>query len=149
MIDTSAAGSCVDWFRDEVRPLCFDPLGLKTLNIETGDVETLLAGNVQTATWSPDGTRVAFIRDQRLGVLDVATGEARVIAPDLYAAPYPSEYGRGWGSLAWSPDGRRIAFADYPQVGDAYHGQASVCIIDADGGNLRHLLESSNGVGRL
>src|SRR5690606_25450782 len=48
--------------------------------------------------WSPDSTRLAFVRGGRLAVLAADGGEVDVL-PDLPA---------GIGSPAWSPDGQRI-----------------------------------------
>src|SRR5919201_1267159 len=48
-------------------------------------------------SWSPDGSRVAFTRDGRVAVLELASRRVRVLTtgrdPD------------------WSPDGRRLVFA--------------------------------------
>ena len=53
----------------------------------------------EQGSWSPDGRRVAFTRDGKVAVLDVATRRVRVLAsgrdPD------------------WSPDGRRLVFSVY------------------------------------
>ena len=66
---------------------------------------------------SPDGTRIAFVRDDELFVLDVATGEERRLTFD--AEPWVTnglaefiaqeELGRGRG-FWWSADGALIAF---------------------------------------
>ena len=64
-------------------------------------------GFIGQPAWSPDGARILYTRtrlDRRhtfrpsLNVIDVATGDSRLIAADA-------------GEGAWSPDGRRIAFA--------------------------------------
>ena len=59
-----------------------------------------------TATWSPDGTRIAFITSRdgapRVAWCEVGGAEATVIA----AAPV-----RAIGPVAWSPDGTELALA--------------------------------------
>ncbi len=55
-------------------------------------------------TWSPDGTRLAFISDRNgfnnLGVIDVASGEATMLLTEDVEHSEPR----------WSPDGRWISF---------------------------------------
>jgi dipeptidyl aminopeptidase/acylaminoacyl peptidase/CubicO group peptidase (beta-lactamase class C family) len=66
-----------------------------------GSARRLTAGPADTTpVWSPDGTRLAFLRDGRLTLLPMAGGEARVL-PGL---PQPA------GAPAWSPDGTRLVF---------------------------------------
>jgi Tol biopolymer transport system component/cytosine/adenosine deaminase-related metal-dependent hydrolase len=69
---------------------------------------TQLTTQPQGATWSPDGTRIAFFnvdgmwRVAQISVLDVATGTVTNVHDSL-AQP---------GTPTWSPDGRRIALAE-------------------------------------
>jgi len=49
--------------------------------------------------WSPDGTRIAFLRDGRLWILPADGGEPEPVTE------------RPAGTPVWSPDGTRIAFA--------------------------------------
>jgi tricorn protease len=52
---------------------------------------------------SPDGTRIAYTdKDQRLWLLDIATGRSALVA----TSPYD-----GFGDISWSPDGRFLAYA--------------------------------------
>ncbi|MET9271996.1 serine hydrolase [Kribbella sp. NPDC003557] len=52
-------------------------------------------------TWSPDGARVAFVRDGQLAVLAVDGGESETL----------TDLPLGAGVPVWSPDGRRLAFS--------------------------------------
>ena len=57
-------------------------------------------------TWSPDGSRIAFVDDDvRLRVIDVATG--KIITADVDG----SNFGRGNWGLTWSPDSKWLAYA--------------------------------------
>ena len=77
------------------------------------DAQPLTAGgHDRHGRWSPDGTRIAFIRggDPKAGrpqiaILDLAGGEARLVT-DLPEGTLRE--------LQWSPDGRGIAFAFRP-----------------------------------
>jgi serine/threonine protein kinase len=70
-----------------------------------------IMGDLLEADWSPDGSRVAFIRMTPLGednlivigAADVQTGEEQIIS-EIYNR-------LGYG-IRWSPDGRRIALSE-------------------------------------
>lgn len=76
------------------------------------------AGFQMFAKFSPDGSRVGFVRDRNLFVVNLATGRERQLTFDgsegtvingTFDWVYEEEFGLrdGW---AWSPDGTRIAF---------------------------------------
>lgn len=81
---------------------------------------TQTAGPEEIAAWSPDGTRVAFVRSNDLCVVDGSTAKERALTTDgnvdrlngkldwLYQEEV---YGRGnFRGFWWSPDSKRIAF---------------------------------------
>ncbi|MGH2579564.1 MAG: hypothetical protein ACRDGP_01790 [Actinomycetota bacterium] len=75
--------------------------------------------------WSPDGTRIAFIRwydpGTSLCVIGVDGTGFRILVSHF----------DGWGQLAWSPDGSTLAY---------YGGRAgSIHLVDVDGSNDRVL----------
>jgi dipeptidyl aminopeptidase/acylaminoacyl peptidase len=67
--------------------------------------------------WSPDGTKIAFVRDTHLAVMNADGTNAHILQPTIDSVTAP----------AWSPDGSKIAFMD--QRWYAFH------IVNADGSN--------------
>lgn len=66
-------------------------------------VRTLDRGVYTSPSWSPDGTRVALVRDTRyVSVIDAATGKSIELASNQ-----PEDVVTG---VVWSPDGRQVAF---------------------------------------
>ena len=75
-------------------------------------------GKQQLGTFSPDGSQVAFVRDNNLYIRDLSQKEERQITFDgvrneiINGAPdwvYEEEFGFSQG-FHWSPDGQKIAF---------------------------------------
>jgi len=85
------------------------------------DAEPLVAGsdNEQDARFSPDGTKIAFVRGKgELVVADPSGGNEIVLHRNFYPPTY-----------SWSPDGRWIAFASEDQ-----NANSEIYIIPAGGG---------------
>lgn len=134
---STGSGEVADWSRDGKRMLVVGG-GLNELDLASGVRTKLLDGNVQDAVWSPDERRVAFVRDQRLGVLGLASGEEVTIARDRTAMSLSFYLGSGY--LAWSPDGGRIAFGDWRG-----QDQAAIYLVNPDGSHLTRLTDSPGG----
>jgi dipeptidyl aminopeptidase/acylaminoacyl peptidase len=70
-------------------------------------------GDDGNLTWSPDGSKLAFVSDRDdhsfIGVYDLAAKKLTYLAPSTDLDGYPT----------WSPDGSRIAFARQPGKGGA------------------------------
>jgi Tol biopolymer transport system component len=116
-------------------------IGISLLDPGRGEVRTLTADvrDVTSLAWSPDGTRIAFVlgQDLGIGIVDANTAQSRILTKGWF----PPE--TGFSRPAWSPDAARIAFAagGVPS-GIACEGleclafvQAHIYVMDVDGGN--------------
>jgi len=81
-------------------------------------------------TWSPDGNRIAFIRE----------GEIHTIKPD--GSDLKQVTDDGAGAPAWSPDGSRIAFESF-RDGEA---EDDIYTIKPDGSDLKQVTDDLMGV---
>jgi dipeptidyl-peptidase-4 len=90
-------------------------------SISGGTVARLTSapGEEEEATFSPDGTKVAFLRANDLYVVDLAgrerrlttDGSAEILNGKLDYVYQEEVYGRGiWKGFWWSPDSLRVAF---------------------------------------
>ena len=105
----SPDGKEVAWFSDSPQGYRLvigpqDGLGA-TRTVSIGD-----ARMAWEATWSPDGSRIAFVDNKvRVQVLELATG--RITTADING----NNMGRGRMGVRWSPDSKWLAYAkDFP-----------------------------------
>lgn len=63
---------------------------------------------VSNVRWSPDGTRIAFFRENALWTLDLAGGKLTRLCDAHRSNAFLSKVGN---MVAWSPDGTQLAFA--------------------------------------
>jgi Bacterial Ig-like domain/Dipeptidyl peptidase IV (DPP IV) N-terminal region/WD40-like Beta Propeller Repeat len=91
---------------------------LFSINADGTDLQELTSGAAQDGNpaVSPDGQRIAFVRDDNIYVMNIDGSEARRLTAT-----------RGY-SPSWSPDGTMLAFGD-----------SVIWIIKADGTGLRQL----------
>ena len=81
-----------------------------------GNQTTVASGRFYSTRWGPDGTRIAYVKSDQLGVIDIDGTNARILTGGVHIA-----------GLAWSPDGSRIAYVS----GD--HRESDIRIIEVDG----------------
>lgn len=74
--------------------------GVWRLTLEGSRPERICDGD--QAEWSPDGKQIALRRNERIVILDLASGTVKVFSPEDW--PHCS-------GPAWSPDGKLLAFA--------------------------------------
>jgi Tol biopolymer transport system component/imidazolonepropionase-like amidohydrolase len=93
---------------------------------------TTLTTQPMGATWSPDGTRIAFFdvdgmwRAASLSVVDIATGKVTKIHASLF----------GPGNPTWSPDGKRVALAMVSPYSKSFReGTNQILTVSAAGGD--------------
>lgn len=105
------------------------------IHFETGEIKRLSNNNFDEGdpAISPDGTQIVYTASadgyNRLYIMELATGEVRLLTPDLHGY-------RG----TWSPDGRWIAF-----MTTSYDGNGDIWIIRADGTGAQAI---TTGTGR-
>ena len=106
-------------------------------------------GDAGSLTWSPDGSRLAFVSTRGdhslIGVYDVASHAIAWMSPSFDTDQAPE----------WSPDGRRLAFVRVPAGAEGFfferrQGQPwSIWIADAATGEGRQLWVASQGPGSV
>jgi eukaryotic-like serine/threonine-protein kinase len=106
---------------------------------ESGEGVRQLTNFGYNPTWSPDGKEIACVEDNtvipagrqklpsRMWIVDVATGESRVISEGDTIQPY------------WSPNGRRIAYLS----GEA--GKRGIWTMRPDGSDAKQVLTNNAG----
>lgn len=114
------AGRC----HEEIYVINADGTGLRRLTRNA-----VFDGN---PVWSPDGRRIAFVRDRdrqtvNIYVMNADGSDQRRLTPNLRRRP--------WIELAWSPDWKKIAFV----ASGGHRGAADIFVMNADGSGLRNV----------
>jgi Tol biopolymer transport system component len=158
------------WRRhQQLTPTSFSPDGKKiaalaydlgksiaAVSVEVGSGRTtVLARNAEEPVYSPDGSRVAFIRTKYVSSPSLGSNKVPAIS-DLFVMPAsggkPTKLVRVKGGLAWpswDPSGQRISFTRLgggSPIGSALPAQGnSVAEVNADGTCLKTLLSIKRG----
>lgn len=105
---------------------------LYALNLETGKIQRLTTNlRAKDPSWSPDGSQIAFIRNNppnyNLAILNVTDGSVR----DLISSSGSTQV----YTPAWSPVNQRIAFARFESQAEGVR----IYIVDAESGSYQRL----------
>jgi len=94
--------------------------------------------------WSPDGSRIAFVRTHGAGVDDDGREEIDVIAARPGATPVriAKPYAPNNQKLAWSPDGTQIAYLQGREPKYNAYMQDRLALVPAAGGSARALSDA-------
>lgn len=102
---------------------------------------TTMTGVEDVPSWSPDGSRIAFVHYPDQGRADIWT--MRPDGTDLVKLTGDMANGVNPGMPAWSPDGSRIAFVE--SVSGAQGTLAKIWTMRADGTDKREITSTVTG----
>jgi uncharacterized delta-60 repeat protein len=101
-----------------------------------GSNEINLPGFDVTQVWSPDGNRIAFMRDNGIYVMNAdGSNRTRITNPQASYDRHPS----------WSPDGSKIVFSRH-RIFDIFstESESEIYVMNADGSNQTRLGNSTD-----
>ncbi|HET9390210.1 MAG TPA: S9 family peptidase [Steroidobacteraceae bacterium] len=119
---------------------------LYVLDVDSKRLEPLTsdpAYNEDLPAWSPDGTRIAFVRTGERPVDRDGREEIALIEPTHGATPHPllRPYAPNNQRLAWSPDGKLLAYLQGIEPKYNAYIQDQLCVLPAAGGTPRVLTD--------
>jgi dipeptidyl aminopeptidase/acylaminoacyl peptidase len=120
---------------------------LYLFDVASKKAEALTGGSFdeESAAWSPDGTRIAFIRRHGDGDVDKAPN-LDLFVIDAKAGAQPTRLTttamEETGRLAWSPDGTQIAYLVGDEPKYSAYNQRRLAVIPATGGTGKTLSDA-------
>ena len=131
----------VDDERPEGRPGA--PAGISIIDVATGEVTPMTTNPFglwdAEPDWSPDGTRIVFVRIRSLP--PTSRTAIFVVNPDGTDLRRLTGWDLDAGNPSWSPDGSTIVFADGGSSIPDPIPDAQIYAMDADGSDLRQLTD--------
>ena len=116
------------------------PRGISVVGSDGTGLRRLTRGSDENPVWSPDGTRIAFVRNIKVGIDRdeiVTRPTIFVVNADGSGLRRLSPPGKYDESPSWSPDGKRIVFARSADVSDGL--DTDVWVMNRDGASARKL----------
>jgi dipeptidyl aminopeptidase/acylaminoacyl peptidase len=117
---------------------------LYVFDIATKKSEQITSGGFDDShpSWSPDGTRIAFVSKRPQSDPD-RSGDSNIYVVDAKPGATPKPVttfeGEDGGRPAWSPDGTQIAYLQSDETKWFAYDQAKLAIVPASGGPARLL----------
>lgn len=128
-----------------------DQLSLRVLNLETRQIRILTRGYDNMPIWSPDGSRILFLRGVPLpGGSKWSNFDIYTIRPDGSDLQRLTTHPSSDGHAVWTPNGKQIlwnsARAGYRDEAchydNTFQPYGQVFVMDADGRNQRQITDS-------
>ena len=118
---------------DEVSPYLRDIWSVNPDGTGATDITNTPTIDESAGSWSPDGTKIAFVVYPGVWVMNADGTNRTDVTPDVSGAPFYSAHVKA-SDVAWSPDGTQIAISN----GDGCapnHSPGQVILIDPNGSN--------------
>lgn len=109
---------------------------ISIVDADGGNLQEVTRGspNEFRPSWSPDGSRIALVRNRQLALMDPD-------GTDVEALPVDHRL-NGWSKLSWSPDGTQLAFSgSEDQGGQPVPGQSNIAVFDLGTKQVREITD--------
>jgi Tol biopolymer transport system component len=123
----SPDGSTLAYVGLRFQPSVIQPTGIFVAKFDGSSPRPLTTSkDASTPRWSPDGTRLSFVRGQAVVVVRADGSGERVISTSPPAS-----------APVWSPGGKLLAFARYKRIGGGPRVISTIVVARTDGGGER------------